>query len=52
MNSTMQQLFMIPTFSKALIELDDPEFKENEIEANLLFQLKVNFSNNQDLFYY
>jgi len=43
MNSTLQQLFAIPTFQKYLLQLEDPSFKKEEIEDNLLFQLKVFF---------
>ncbi len=41
MNSTLQQLFMIPSFQKNLLKLEDPLFKRNEADDNLLFQLKV-----------
>jgi len=40
MNSTLQQLFMIPTFRKHLPMLEDPKFNKQEVNENLLFQLK------------
>lgn len=40
MNSTLQQLFMIPTFRKHLPMLEDPKFNPQEVNENLLFQLK------------
>ena len=41
MNSTLQQLFMIPTFRKYLPQLADKTFKNDEVEDNVIFQLKV-----------
>jgi len=41
MNSTLQQLYMIPTFRKYLPYLIDPNFNSKEVEDNVLFQLKV-----------
>jgi len=41
MNSTLQQLFMIPSFSKTLFQLGDPDFNKEGIKDNILFQLKV-----------
>jgi len=41
MNSTLQQLFMIPSFRKYLPMLEDPKFNPEEAHDNLLFQLKV-----------
>lgn len=43
MNSIMQQLFMIPTFRKALLEVEDTNFGNQPIEENPLCQLKMIF---------
>lgn len=40
MNSTLQQLYMIPTFRKYLPRLIDPTFDPQETDDNVLFQLK------------
>jgi len=40
MNSTLQQLYMIPTFRKYLPKLIDPTFDPEESDENMLFQLK------------
>jgi hypothetical protein len=41
MNSTLQQMYMIPTFRKYLHYLEDPKFVKKESGDNVLFQLKV-----------
>ena len=41
MNSTLQQLYNIPTFRKYLPKLIDPTFDPEESDDNCLFQLKV-----------
>lgn len=43
MNSTIQQLFMIPKFRERVFSLEDVEFKSSEMDDNMLFQLKVDF---------
>lgn len=40
MNSTLQQLFMIPSFKKHIPMLQDPKFDPAKAYDNLLFQLK------------
>jgi len=40
MNSTLQQLFMIPSFKKHIPMLQDPKFDPSRAHDNLLFQLK------------
>lgn len=39
----LQQLYMIPTFREHLPRLEDPTFKEEEADDNMLFQLKASF---------
>lgn len=41
MNSTLQQLFMIPAFSKELMELEDTTLKKGDYDNDVLLQLKV-----------
>ena len=43
MNSIMQQLFMIPSFRKSIIEVDDPNFGKESNDDNVLYQLKMIF---------
>lgn len=44
MNSIMQQLFMIPTFRKAILEVEDSNFgKSGAEDDNMLHQLKMIF---------
>ncbi len=42
MNSTIQQLYMIPSFRKAVLEVEDRALTTSPKEDNLLYQLKVN----------
>ena len=41
MNSTLQQLYMIPTFRKAIMDVEDLQYKTTPREDNILYQLKV-----------
>lgn len=41
MNSLLQQLFMIPSFRESIKGSPDAKFKEQQVEDNVLFQLKV-----------
>lgn len=41
MNSLMQQFYMIPSFRKAVLEVEDRNFTKVAKEDNLLYQLKV-----------
>ena len=43
MNCIMQQLFMIPTFRKALLEVEDSNIGKEQPEENPLHQLKMIF---------
>mmetsp|Transcript_5912 Transcript_5912/g.5166 ORF Transcript_5912/g.5166 Transcript_5912/m.5166 type:complete len:245 (-) Transcript_5912:894-1628(-) len=43
MNSTIQQLFMIPTFRKAVLEVEDKHAQSTPVEDNILYQLKTIF---------
>lgn len=43
MNSQMQQLYMIPGFRKAVMEVDDLHYTSTPKEDNILYQLKVCF---------
>ena len=43
MNSIMQQLFMIPTFKKAILEVEDSSFGKEPEDDNVLHQLKMIF---------
>ena len=43
MNSMMQQLYMIPSFRKALLEVEDPFFGKEPNEENVLLQMKMIF---------
>jgi len=39
----MQQLFMIPTFKKSILEVEDPNFGKELNDENVLYQLKMIF---------
>lgn len=41
MNSTIQQLYMIPSFRNAILEAEDKQVNLFTREDNLLYQLKV-----------
>ena len=41
MNSTLQQLYMIPSFRKAIMDVEDKQYKISSKEDNILYQLKV-----------
>ena len=41
MNSTLQQLYMIPSFRKAIMDVEDKQYKITSKEDNILYQLKV-----------
>jgi hypothetical protein len=41
MISLIQQLYMIPTFRKAVLQVEDKNAKTLAKEENLLYQLKV-----------
>jgi hypothetical protein len=43
MNSIMQQLYMIPDFRKAIIEVEDRHHDQQSAEENVLFQIKCIF---------
>ena len=43
MNSIMQQLFMIPTFRKAILEVEDSNFGKEPTDENVLHQIKMIF---------
>lgn len=43
MNSIMQQLFMIPTFKKSIMEVDDSNYGKEPNDENVLYQLKMIF---------
>lgn len=43
MNSVLQQLFMIPTLRKALLEVEDVNYGKEPNEENPLYQLKLIF---------
>ncbi len=42
MNSTIQQLYMIPTFRKAVLDVIDNSADTTPKDDNILYQLKVN----------
>ena len=46
MNSTLQQLYMIPSFRKAIMNVEDKQYKITSKEDNILYQLKVISFNN------
>lgn len=35
----MQQIYMIPTFRKSILESKDPLFKDGPLEDNVFYQL-------------
>lgn len=41
MNSQLQQLYMIPSFRKAVLEVDDLHYEVTPREDNILYHLKV-----------
>mgnify|MGYP003576803645 CR=1 FL=1 len=41
MNSTIQQLYMIPTFRKSILEVEDRSVETTPKDDNILYQLKV-----------
>lgn len=41
MNSLMQQFYMIPSFRKDIMEVEDRNFDKGPKEDNMLYQLKV-----------
>lgn len=41
MNSLLQQFYMIPSFRKSLLEVQDRNFSKVAKEDNLLYQMKV-----------
>lgn len=41
MNSQLQQLYMIPAFRKAVMEVDDLGYEGTPREDNILYHLKV-----------
>ncbi len=41
MNSLIQQLFMIPSFRRYILEVEDKTFSPSTKEDNVLYQLKV-----------
>lgn len=41
MNSTLQQIYMIPTLRKYMLKIEDMKFTEESEEDNMLLQLKV-----------
>lgn len=41
MNSTIQQLYMVPSFRKAILEVEDRTPATTPKEDNILYQLKV-----------
>ena len=41
MNSTIQQLYMIPSFRRAVLEVEDKSLNTVPKEDNILYQLKV-----------
>ncbi len=43
MNSIMQQLFMIPPFRKAVLEVEDSNYGKEPDDENVLHQLKMIF---------
>ena len=43
MIATIQQLYMIPTFRKAVLQVEDRSLQTTPPEDNILYQLKVNF---------
>jgi ubiquitin carboxyl-terminal hydrolase 9/24 len=49
MNSIMQQLFMIPSFRKAILEVEDKNAKNEPPNQNVLYQIKRIFGGLMDL---
>lgn len=49
MNSLMQQLFMIPAFRKAILEVDDPNYGKESDKENTLHQIKRVFGGLMEL---
>jgi uncharacterized UBP type Zn finger protein len=45
MNSFMQQLYMMPYFRAAITSCDDPTFKPELVQENLLYQIQKMFLN-------
>lgn len=43
MNSILQQLYMIPAFRKAIIEVEDRNHDQTPPEENVLYQIKCIF---------
>jgi hypothetical protein len=49
MNSIMQQLYMIPAFRKAMLEVEDPNFAQMPNNENVIFQMKRIFGGLMEL---
>jgi len=49
MNSIMQQLFMIPSFRKAILEVQDKNVLNEQPNENVLYQIKRIFGGLMDL---
>ncbi len=45
MNSFMQQLYMIPFFRHSIVSCQDPNFKQENIDEDLLYQIQKMFLN-------